>query len=279
MKKHFKIIALILAVSLFAIGCGNSDEASSQDTLQAEVTTAAPAYIPEVTTPVIRPTEPSTPDYSDVDLSKVIAITFDDGPSTNTPSSTERILDTLEKYGVKATFFVQGVNLTYSEFKERNCALVKREAELGMEIGNHSYDHPNFDKMSASEIQKQLNDAADLIEEASGVRPQIVRTPYGAQKQSTLDAVDYPVILWNIDTLDWDTKNADKTYNEIMNNAKGGSIILMHDLYQATADAVEMAVPALLAKGYKLVTVSEMFEMYGQKLEPNHYYYKAEKQN
>lgn len=283
MKKTIRIISLLLVSAMLMTACGQEETQQTSTTAEAETSHVAES-IAEVTLPDIRPTEPestepSEPTYTEADLDKLIAITFDDGPSTNRPSSTERILDTLEKYGVKATFFVQGINLTWPDFKERNTAIVKREAELGMQIGNHSYDHPNFDKMGSSGINEQLDKAADLIEEASGVRPHIVRTPYGAQKQSTLDAIDYPIILWNIDTLDWDTKDAQKTYNEIMNKVKGGSIILMHDLYQATADAVEMVVPALIERGYKLVTIDELFEAYGQPLKNHQYYYKAERQD
>ena len=301
------VLVLSLALGLVAAGCGtdSSEETGSAsfDTTpaasEAEPSSAASAGISEITVPIgpaATTAEPDTtePDTtapgtdepgttapsSDVDLSKVIALTFDDGPSTNTPSSTSRILDVLEKYGAKATFFVQGVQLTYAEFKDRNCEIVKREAELGMQIGSHSFDHPDFNKKDASEINSQIDKSVQLISDAAGgYDVKIMRTPYGSQKQHVKDAIDMPIILWSIDTMDWDTKDAQKTYDSIMNNVKGGCIVLMHDIYQATADAVEMVVPALIEKGYKLVTVSEMFRLYGKELKPHVVYYSVHETN
>ncbi|MBQ7246494.1 MAG: polysaccharide deacetylase family protein [Lachnospiraceae bacterium] len=297
--KNFKKITIVLIASfvfsLLASGCGDSVTGSSEPSSES-ASASEPAssqnpvhevviQIPSSAVPAAEPTSeptsseaPSAGPSSGDDLSKVIALTFDDGPSTNTPSSTSRILDVLEKYNAKATFFVQGIQLTYAEFKDRNCAIVKREAALGMQIGSHSFDHPDFNKKDAAEIQSQIDKSIQLISDAAGgYDVKIVRTPYGSQKQHVLDAIDMPIILWNIDTMDWDTKDADKTYQAIMDNVKGGSIVLMHDIYQATADAVEMVVPALIEKGYKLVTIDEMFRLYGQELKPHTVYARAKR--
>jgi len=293
MRKITKLVS-ILVIALMLSACGSEPPSPTADFQTEPVTKATEApTIPGVTIPNLtaehstEATETTTeaPTASgDVDLSKVIAITFDDGPDMRYTSSTERILDVLEKYNCKATFFVQGVQLTYKEicdettgqsFAERNKALVAREHELGMEIGSHSYDHPNFNNMSASEIQAQVEKSCSMIEEITGEEVKIIRTPYGAEKQNVLDAIDMPIIIWDIDTLDWDTKDPDNTYKVIMEQVKGGSIILMHDIYGTTADAVEMVVPDLVAKGYKLVTISEMFRLYGTPLSAHHSYYNA----
>ena len=277
MKKIISIISLVLMCSMLLVACGDDVKETKNDTTIPDISA------PISTVEVEQPTE-TAEDYMSFDKSKVIALTFDDGPATNgdskgegEKSSTERILDCLEKYNCKATFFVQGVNCEYTEFKERNSALVKREHDLGMQIGNHSYDHPYFNKISTDEIKSQISKASDIIENAAGdgYKVEIMRTPGGAEKQSVKDAIDMPIILWDIDTLDWDTKDADNTYNVIMNNVKGGSIVLMHDLYQATADAVERVVPDLVQQGYKLVTIDELFKIYGKELEPHKTYYDA----
>ncbi len=188
--------------------------------------------------------EASTP----ADGGPMVALTFDDGPGPYTG----RILDCLEKYGAKATFFVVGNRLgTYS-------AQLKREAELGMEIGCHSWAHSSFTSLGASGTAADIKRTNDRVEELAGVRPVIVRPPYGSHNASVREAAGAPFILWNIDTLDWKTKNADSTYNAVLDKVKDGDIVLMHDIHSPTADAVERIVPALTERGFRLVTVSEL---------------------
>ena len=291
MKKLTKALAFLLALSMFIVGCGTDLGQTVETTVETDGEgTSTASTIPIITAPVDSSKADETTETEDTSASssstddpeKMIALTFDDGPATNGKDgkcSTERILDVLEKYGAKATFFIQGVNLTYAEFKERNTGLLKREVELGMEIGNHSFDHPYFNKISASEIQEQISKCNATIRETLGddFEIKIMRTPGGAEKQATKDAIDMPIILWSIDTRDWDTQDADNTYNVVMSEVGAGSVILMHDTYQATADAVEMIVPALIEKGYKLVTISELFEAWGNKLENHQTYYRPKR--
>ena len=291
MKKLTKALAFLLALSMFIVGCGTDLGQTAETTVETDGEgTSTASTIPIITAPVDSSKADETTETEDTSASssstddpeKMIALTFDDGPATNGKDgkcSTERILDVLEKYGAKATFFIQGVNLTYAEFKERNTGLLKREVELGMEIGNHSFDHPYFNKISASEIQEQISKCNATIRETLGddFEIKIMRTPGGAKKQATKDAIDMPIILWSIDTRDWDTQDADNTYNVVMSEVGAGSVILMHDTYQATADAVEMIVPALIEKGYKLVTISELFEAWGNKLENHQTYYRPKR--
>lgn len=151
---------------------------------------------------------------------------------------------------------------------------VLRAKELGCEIANHTYDHKNLTKIPTQEMISQVEDAADLIEQITGERPKLVRPPYGAKNDDVYAAVKYPLILWNIDTLDWKTKDTDSTVAAAL-GAGDGDIVLMHDLRPETAAAVEKIVPQLLEQGYKLVTVSEMFEAKGIELTMGKSYRKA----
>ncbi len=181
---------------------------------------------------------------------KMVALTFDDGPSIYTP----KILDTLEKYGAKATFFVVGNRIAnYSD------TLLKAH-NLGMEIGNHSYTHPNLTKLSHSQILEQKNNTENAIIAVTGQGSKVMRPPYGRRDNKVLSAYNMPAILWSIDTLDWKTKNAQATVQAVMDNVKDGDIILMHDLYSSTAEALEILVPKLIDEGFSLVTVSQLAE-------------------
>lgn len=197
----------------------------------------------------------------------MVALTFDDGPS----KKTERILDVLEQYGAHATFFVVGTQL--EKFQE----LTKRASDLGCEVGNHTYNHKNLTKISPDEIREQINGVNALVLEATGREMALVRPPYGAgiKDETVKKNVPYPLIMWTIDTLDWSTRDTESTLAVIRQEVKDGSIVLMHDLYDATAAAVETIVPELIEQGYQLVTVSEMFAAKGIALEPGKYYRNA----
>jgi peptidoglycan/xylan/chitin deacetylase (PgdA/CDA1 family) len=182
---------------------------------------------------------------------KLIALTFDDGPS----QYTNGILDTLTKNGAKATFFVIGNNVgRYSQ-------AVKNVVSQGSEIANHTWDHKQLTKLTADEIRKELSDTNEAVYKAAGVRPTIFRPPYGSVDDSVKGVAKQAgmaAINWSVDTIDWKTKNADAVYNEVIKSAKSGSIILCHDIYPTTAEAMKRVIPDLAAKGYKLVTVSEL---------------------
>lgn len=181
---------------------------------------------------------------------KMIALTFDDGPLDGT--SGDRILDVLEKYNAKATFFMVGSAV---EGHQEN---VKRKAALGMELGNHSYSHKNYgDELPAEEIQQCSN----AIFDACGQRPISFRSPGGITDDGILAECaneGMPLYTWSIDTHDWETLDADKVYHEVMDNVQDGDIVLMHEIYDSTADAVERMVPELVKQGYKLVTCQEL---------------------
>ncbi len=194
----------------------------------------------------------------------MVALTFDDGPQT---TAGNRILDTLSLYGAKATFFVVG------ERCASRAAEMQRMVLEGHEVGNHTYEHKYLQKLSAEQIQYQINRGIVAIAESCGVWPMLVRLPGGNKNSTVLANVNYPMIQWSIDTRDWDHKNAQRTINEVLTKVQDGDIILMHELYDATATAVEVLVPELIARGYQLVTVSEMAQAKGVQLLPGQLYY------
>lgn len=203
-----------------------------------------------------------------VDLSKpMLALTFDDGPNSKV---TNKILDCLKENDSHATFFMVGDRM------ESRSDTVKRVYNEGHQIGNHTYSHKNLKKLSASGIQEEIDKMSDIMYSIVGDRPTIVRPTYGAVNDNVKKYVEYPLILWNVDTMDWDSRNADKVYNEIMNGASDGAIILMHDLYETTGEAAVRAIPKLRDKGYQLLTISEMFEAREIQLQNGVKYFSAE---
>ena len=127
--------------------------------------------------------------------------------------------------------------------------------------------------LSAQGIKNEISSTNKKVKKYTGKAPTVCRTPYGINTEFVRTNVNMPIILWSVDTLDWKTRNADSTYNSIMNNAKDGAVVLMHDLYSQTADAAVRAIPALRDKGFQLVTVEEMAMIKGIKLKDATVYY------
>ena len=204
-----------------------------------------------------------------------IALTFDDGPSS---ASTAKILDLLEVNGAKATFFVIGRNIA------DHADVMLRAYRMGCEIGNHTYDHKKLSELSADGILRQLDKTADAIEGILGTRPALVRAPCGCCGKVLKVVTKSPVILWSIDTMDWsyacqkngNTKeNRDKVIRAVTENARDGDIILMHDIYAFTAQCCEEIIPSLRARGFELVTVSELMQQGGITMQSGCIYHNA----
>ena len=199
-----------------------------------------------------------------IDPSKpMVALTFDDGPQ---PSVGNRIMDCLAQYGGKATFFMVGERV--GSYKTE----VQRMVAEGHEVANHTMNHKYLQKLGAAQIQAQVNQGNDAIQAACGVRPTLLRLPGGNHNATVLANAGMPMIQWNVDTLDWKTRNADKTVAAVLNHVKDGDIILMHELYGATGDAVARIVPELHKRGFQMVTVSQMAAAKGRSLEAGKLY-------
>lgn len=186
---------------------------------------------------------------TDVDASKpMVALTFDDGPGERTGE----LLDQLEKYNARATFFMLGQKVA------SNADIVKKMVELKCELGNHSYTHKDLSKQGVSVVRSEIDNTNNKILEAAGQGATVMRPPYGAIGGVMKEQIQMPMILWNIDTLDWKTKNAQATLDSVMNNVKDGDVILMHDIHSESVDAAIQLIPKLQEAGYQLVTVSEL---------------------
>lgn len=181
---------------------------------------------------------------------KHIALTFDDGPSK---TNTKIVLDALKKHKAKATFMVVGQNVSKST-KD----LLKQELALGCEIGNHSYSHANFKKLSQKKIKAELKKTDDVVKKYTGSKPTVIRTPYGASSKSTLSCFDRPNIFWSVDTLDWKYRDTKRLVKYVSKNAKDGGIVLMHDIHKSTAKAVDGILKSLEKQGFETVTVTEL---------------------
>ena len=195
--------------------------------------------------------------------SMMVALTFDDGPQ---PSVGNRIMDCLAQYGGKATFFMVGARVGFYKTE------VQRMVAEGHEVANHTMNHKYLQKLGAAQIQAQVNQGNDAIQAACGVRPTLLRLPGGNHNATVVANAGMPMIQWNVDTLDWKTRNADKTVAAVLNHVKDGDIILMHELYGATGDAVARIVPELHKRGFQMVTVSQMAAAKGRSLEAGKLY-------
>ena len=180
---------------------------------------------------------------------KVVALTFDDGPN---PATTNQALDTLSKYGIKATFFVLGKNVSGNE------EILKRMKADGHVIGNHSWSHPVLSKLSLDEAKKQINDTEAALTKVLGSSSKLMRPPYGAITDDIRNSLDLSFIMWDVDSLDWKSKNEASILTEIQRQVKNGSIILMHDIHVETVNALPKVIDYLKEQGYEFVTVPEM---------------------
>lgn len=194
---------------------------------------------------------------AEVDPDKpMVALTFDDGPGKRTGE----ILDVLEEYNAHATFFMLGQKVP--SFQEE----VKKMKEIGCELGSHSYDHTNLANLDDKGVKKQMSDTNANLKKAAGSTASVMRPPYGSINDTVKANVGLPMILWNIDTLDWKTRNVQKTIDAVMDHVEDGDIILLHDIHTETVDAAIELIPMLENAGYQLVTVSEMAAAKGVEL-------------
>ena len=185
----------------------------------------------------------------------MVALTFDDGPNPNT---TPQLLDTLKKYNAHATFFMLGTNVKY------NPELVARVYQEGHEIGNHSWEHKDFARMTdKDEIWANYQKADDAIFEACGHDPTHVRPPYGSVSELYNKVVNRDSILWSIDTRDWESHDPKAIQAIIEKYVNDGSVILLHDIHIDSVEAMETVIPMLQKKGYQLVTIDDLYR-YGK---------------
>lgn len=194
--------------------------------------------------------------------SKMIALTFDDGPNYNT----NKVLEVLEEYNVPATFFVLGSKIKGNEH------IIKRIKESGSEIGNHTHNHKILTRLEEDEIRKEIDSTSKEIYNVTGEYPTLLRPSYGIVNKKVKNISDSPIIIWDIDTLDWKYHNSKRIAGRVLSKAKDGDIVLMHDVYSSTANALKIIIPKLKERGYTFVTVSELFYYKGVELKKGKVY-------
>ncbi|QUW23867.1 polysaccharide deacetylase family protein [Sporosarcina sp. Marseille-Q4063] len=188
-------------------------------------------------------------DKAELPSVKKVALTFDDGPD---PKVTTKILATLEKYNAKATFYMLGSRVEY--YPE----IAKDVSNAGHELGNHTWTHPDLTNASIKKINSEITRTSSIIEKVTGEKAISFRPPYGAINKTVRQQTNLPVILWDVDTLDWKHRNANQLLAHVKKNTRDGSIILMHDIHQSTADGLDAVLAYLNGEGYTFVTVSEL---------------------
>ena len=182
---------------------------------------------------------------------KRVALTFDDGPH---PKNTLTIIDLLDKYDATATFFMLGNRVDF--YPE----IAKKVADEGHELGNHTWSHKNLATLSKEEGIQEVEKTNEIIKSATGRESTAFRPPYGVVNEQVQNSISIPAVFWTIDTLDWKSHNPDEILKIVKENVKDGSIILMHDIHETSAQAVEPVLKYLKAEGYEFVSVSELLD-------------------
>ena len=189
--------------------------------------------------------------YTLKDNKKTVALSFDDGPT----NLSKDLVSVLNANHANATFFVVGSKMKYYPDTMNN------SLNSGNEYGCHSYNHRYLTKITDEELSNQIDKTINEFKDLTSREMTLVRPPYGSYNSHVLEYVNYPLILWNIDSRDWDYKDKDKNLNEILTNLQDKAIILMHETYKASVETVEELLPILYAKGYQVVTVSKLMEI------------------
>lgn len=239
--------------------------ASETSATESEVTTVATeiAGVSDVAAETSETKEETTVSAEEIVEKKYIALTFDDGPNTTT---TNEVLDVLEQYGIKGSFFLIGNNINAESEKS-----VKRAYDMGCDIGNHSKSHPYMNEMSVDEIKAEIEYVDNYILEITGEKPKFFRPPYIAINNTMFDTIDLTFIS-GFGCNDWDDKvTAERRAKVIIRQAQDGGIILLHDAQgnSKTVEALHTIIPELQAQGYEFVTLTELFELKGVALTPD----------
>lgn len=201
--------------------------------------------------------------YDEDTTKKQIAITFDDGPH---PTYTNRLLKILEDNKAKSTFFMLGLNVElYPE-------IVKNVDESGNEIALHGHSHTSFTRMDIASIVEEIESTNNAIKKITNKSTLLVRPPYGSINSEIKSNIDYSYILWNIDTNDWRTKDVDEIVTHVLDEVEDGSIILFHDIFKTSVEAIEILLPILYFEGYQFVDVTTLAKRTGNSISLNQSY-------
>jgi len=248
-QSSFALLPQLVGESIHSISLGQRPSVSQK-----------PRPVPSV--PALPPLVSSTGPF--------VALTFDDGPGPHT----ERLLDALAARNVSVTFYVLGSQVN------RHPDIAARIAAEGHELGNHTQNHRELPRQGAATIRNEITLARNAIYAATGQRPATLRPPYGAHNGTVRNIareMGYPIILWSIDTRDWERRNVQAILSHMFDRTgrptvRCGDIILMHDIHSTTVDAAIITVDRLLNAGYTFVTVSELLELRHGNVSPGQIY-------
>lgn len=195
------------------------------------------------------PLAPPPPPPPDCNVLKCIALTFDDGPG----GGTGQVLDNLRDRGAKATFFVLG------SLAEANPDVIRRMVAEGHQLANHSWGHRNLASIGPAAAAADIQRTNETLFRIAGVRPTVMRPPYGATNDAVIASVGMPQMIWTVDPQDWKNKSSSYVASHVVNNTTRGDIILLHDIHWSTVSAVPAILDGLLAQGYTFVTIDELY--------------------
>ena len=276
MKRNLQMFVLISSLAAFIVLLAllvtknNRDrwtmESSSSNVISMTVNSPSPSpYKTSAPKPTVSPSgeeaqctvAPKKETNKKKKRKKYVALTFDDGPDIKT---TNRILNILKANDAKATFFVIGSQVNKAK------KVIKRAKSLGCVIGNHTFNHLNLQIKSNKLIKYQVRKTSKYVKKIIGKGTLLVRPPYGSVNSRVKKAINKPMVLWSIDTMDWYTLNAKKVIRKVKKSVRDGDIILMHDIYPSTVKACKTIIPWLKKQGYELVTVPQLAKIKGKKL-------------
>ena len=285
-----RMIPLLLICCLLLSACGAAAPAPTEPPEHLTTVAQLPRLQPETSIPGRMPelpvsqeaeqAEPEAPEEAPEESAEepvsapqrvvdptrpMVALTYDDGPHA---VYTDQILDILEEHGAVATFFEVAANL------HKAPDAVRRAADLGCEIGSHSYRHANLGKMDQAAQQADQAAADALFQEVLGTTPSLLRPPYGSMNKTLKTTSGRSIVTWSIDPEDWRCRDADTVVSRIQaEKSLDGQVILLHSIYDSTVEATETLVPWLLEQGYQLVTVSELIQYrFADQVEPDRVY-------
>lgn len=198
---------------------------------------------------------------------KLVALTFDDGPSRET---TPRLLDILKEKAAVATFFELGMRA------DGEPDITKRIFEEGHEVGSHTMGHRNLVELPDGDIEWEIKEAESTFERLLGHKVPLTRVPYGNTNEKVREVTGTPLVYWSVDTKDWESKDSGKVVEETMRSVSDGAIVLYHDIYPSTVDAIPAVIDELRGQGYEFVTVSELSELRGVEMKKGETYSKFE---
>ena len=232
MKKNF-ILVLLLCLNIAVWYVGGINNKETKDLQEAEETEIIQVGLQS----------------NQLSEKPKVAITFDDGPST---VYTEILLDGLKERGVKATFFLTGREIQYSE------DVVKRMSEEGHIVGNHTYSHIDLKRTNFETAKEEIEKTNQCIQRITGKKPRYIRPPYGDWDERLLEETDMSIVLWTVDPEDWKDQNASIVANRVIKNTDPGDIILLHDIFKTSVDAAFIIIDELKSKGYEFVTIDQI---------------------